>query len=122
MKAETHIANASFEDSTWPDGGERVRGPFGDYYLASYACLDPASGRFHGYVKVCARPPLSYWDADCELKFAAESATDGADDAMRTAEDIAHMQLANAGGLFGYRELRRVYVLGAPPDVQFTFV
>jgi hypothetical protein len=117
MQAEAHLLNATFEDSTWPDGGERVRGPFTDYYVASYACLDPLTGLFQGYAKVCARPPLNYWEADSELKFAGELATATPDEAMRAAEDIAHMQLANAGGLDGWRELRRIYVLGAPPLV-----
>lgn len=121
MQAEAHIMNAAFEDSTWAEGGQRVRG-FPDYYLASYASLDAATGLFHGYVKVCEAPPLSYWEADCVLKLAAEMPMPCAGTAMRAAEDVAHMQLANAGGLTGYIELRRVSVLGAPPDVQFAFV
>jgi len=76
-----------------------VFGPFGQFYIATYAC---ALGKrsFIGYAKVCGQRPRSYWDAEGLAKFAGETVWPSEGEAVREALGIARDQLANRGLVF----------------------
>ena len=77
---------------------ERVLGPIGGYYIASYACAMGEFGRqYLGFAKVCAAKPKDYWKAQACAEVSTTELLDSAETALERAEcqarsEIEHMK------------------------------
>jgi hypothetical protein len=74
---------------------ERVIGPVGGYYIASYACAMGELGRqFLGFAKVCAAKPQDYWKAQAFAECTTTELLDSAETALDSAEREARSHIA----------------------------
>ena len=71
---------------------EKTWGPVNGFYITAYAAQVGDSDRYCSYVKVCAEPPESYWDAECVFKLFAGEDHASAEAALLSAQLMArHM-------------------------------
>jgi hypothetical protein len=74
---------------------ERVIGPIGGYYIASYACAMGELGRqFLGFARVCSVKPPDYWKAQAFAECSTTELLDSAETALECAERQARSHIA----------------------------
>ena len=74
---------------------ERVVGPVGGYYIASYACAMGELGRqFLGFARVCATKPQDYWKAQAFAECSTTELRESAEPALECAEREARSHIA----------------------------
>lgn len=80
---------------------EKTWGPVNGFYITAYASPVDDSDRYCSYVKVCAEPPDSYWDAECIFKLFAGEEHASAEDALLAAQLTARSTISRipAGAL-----------------------